>query len=253
MPLQLQVAAASHFGAAAAEVLDALLAQQPGARIGWPTGNTPLPLYAELRRRAASGPGRYAAMRAVMLDDYLDSPEAVGSHAWLRREVLDPLGVAEERLLRIPARAEGIEAACAAFEQRLRGEGGCDLLYLGLGANGHIGFNEPGAAEDSRTRAVELGAATAAANAAYWAGKYTPRRAVTMGIGTILEARRICLLVRGPGKATMLRKAVTGAVGPEVPASFLQHAARALVLADEAAAMELPMAWRRAAESVVSW
>ncbi|HXR97009.1 MAG TPA: glucosamine-6-phosphate deaminase [Terriglobales bacterium] len=214
----------------AATVLEEELAQRPRALVVLPTGNTPLPLYAELRRRGGTG-----AMRVAMLDDYYDADSlATNSYQWLRREVLDPLKIGAERLLRIPTAPDNLPAACAGYEAALERAGGCNLIYLGLGPNGHIGFNEPGSAITSRTRLVTLTDETAAANAEYWKGAYCPRAAVTMGIATILEARRICLLVGGRGKSAALRAALEGPETPDIPASYLRRARGLVVIADRA-------------------
>lgn len=230
--MQVDIVEPVEFGRACAEFIEEVLQRRPDALIGLPTGNTPLPLYAELRARAQRGwsAGR---MRVVMIDDYLDVvPDEIGPYPWLRRELLDPLRIAADRVLRIPNREAGIEAACAAFERDLAAWGGCDLLLPGLGWNGHIGFNEPDAAIDSRTRVVKLTETTADLNALYWGGRAHPNRAVTMGIGTMLEARDIRLMVRGRGKAEVLRRALREPPSPAMPASWLQRAHSARVLAD---------------------
>lgn len=228
------------WAAEAAETVAGVLQAKPEARIGWPTGATPLPLYAELRRRVASGSLAAQASRAVMLDEYLDPPEeAFSSWARLWREVWTPLGLGREHVLRMPYRSPGIDVACGEFEQALAEGGGCDLLLLGLGANGHVGFNEPGTAMDTRTRVVKLTAETAKANAAYWQGRFTPEFAVTMGMATILEARQILLLVRGRAKAGVLRRMLHEPISAELPATFLRECEGLTILADPEAAAEL--------------
>lgn len=245
MSMKIMITAAEptpvRWAAEAANVIAAVLKAHPAATIGFPTGETPLPVYAELRRRVTQGQIDVSRCRALMLDEYLDPPEeSYTSWSWLSHEVFAPLGLSSDRVRRLPWHSKGVETACAAFERRLRLEDGCDLQILGLGANGHIGFNEPGSAADSRTRAVKLTAATAAANRAYWHGEYEPEWAVTQGIATILAARKILLLARGGAKASILRRALTGPRDPEVPASFLRGASAVHVLADEAAAAALP-------------
>lgn len=237
---RIQILSSPQWAGAAADCVTEVTARNPVALIGFPTGNTPVPLYAELRRRAAAGLWDASRLRGVMLDEYLDPPAAdISSWSWLRRELFDPLGIAAGRILRMPHQRSGIEAACRKFEEDLQSWGGCDLQLLGLGANGHIAFNEPNSDPGSRTRAVTLSAETARANAAYWPSGFVPEQAATMGIATILEARSICLLVRGAEKAAMLRAALQGPVGREVPASWLRQAARLTVVADRAAASAL--------------
>lgn len=228
------------WAAEAAETLAGVLQAKPEGWIGWPTGTTPLPFYAELRRRVSCGGWTLQACRAVMLDEYLDPPEeALSSWAWLWREVWAPLGLRGDQVLRMPHRSSGIHAACAEFERALAEGGGCDLLLLGLGANGHIGFNEPGTAMDSRTRVVKLTEETAAANAAYWHGRFKPELAVTMGMATILEARQILLLVRGAAKADVLRRMLHEPVSSKLPATYLREHANLTILADAEAAAKL--------------
>ena len=227
--ITVQIVAPEEFGVTAANLLESVLVERPNALVVLPTGNTPLALYAELRRR------KVCAMRVAMLDDYYDAASlTTNSYHWLRREVLDALNIGDERVLRIPTAPGNLPAACAEYERALARAGGCDLIFLGLGPNGHIGFNEPGSAVDSRTRMVTLSEATADANADYWQGEYRPRAAVTMGIATILEARRVCLLVRGRNKSTALRAALEGPETPDAPASFLRRARELTVIADRA-------------------
>lgn len=224
----------------AADLLAKQLAAKPDALVSFPTGHTPLPFYQELGRRAAADAAPYRTLRAVMLDDYLGAAELPSNfYRWLRRELFDAIGLSDDRLLRIPIAPGHIEQDCLNFERSLAQWGGCDLQFLGLGGNGHIGFNDPGSAADSRTRVVELAPETAAANSEYWPSHFRPQQAVTQGVGTIREARHICLLVRGPAKADILRRALHGPIGPGVPASFLQSAAHLTVIADIAAAARL--------------
>jgi len=250
MPFSVRVLNESDWASAGADLVQRMLRLKPQALLSFPTGRTPLPLYSELRRRASAGEIDASALRAVMLDDYAGAAALPSNfYNWLRRELFDPLGLSDDRLLRIPsepAAGETMAGACARFERQLQSWGGCDLQFLGLGGNGHIGFNDPGATADSRTRVVELAPETARANAEYWHGSYVPERAVTMGIATILSAHRICLLVRGRGKAEALLHTLTGSVGPALPASFLQTARdEVLVLADAEAGALLPAALRR--------
>ncbi|MGH9481995.1 MAG: 6-phosphogluconolactonase, partial [Terriglobales bacterium] len=207
-------------------------------------------VYAELRRRAESGQLAHAHLRCMMLDEYIGAGDrAIESYQWLRRELFAPLSVSRNRMLRLPTHPLGIEDACRRFEESLAAWGRCDLMLLGLGGNGHIAFNEPGSALESRTRVVTLTPETARTNAAYWNGKIVPTRAVTIGIGTILSARRIALLVVGAEKAAILRRALTGRVGPDVPASYLRRGADVQVLADSAAAALLPAGWQHSETS----
>jgi|SRR6185437_6298279 len=233
----MHVVPAAEWGAAAARILEAELLLRPAALIGLPTGNTPQPFYAELRRLHGEGKLAAGQFRVLMVDDYLGAGQlATNSYHWLSREVLRPLGIGDGRVLRMPTDPAQMPVACAEFERQLQQWGGCDLMFLGLGPNGHVAFNEPGSGASSRTRVVRLNEATARANAAYWRGAFMPHEAVTLGLGTILESRAICLLVRGAAKSEVLRAALLEPETPDLPASVLRRARRLIVLADTAAA-----------------
>lgn len=236
--IDLRVVPANRFSETAADLVAETLRQQADAVVGLPTGNTPMPLYHELVRRCQRGTIDFSKMRVAVLDDFYGIPanSPISFYGWLCRALLDPLGISSERVLRIPTEGPGIERKCAEYERALKEMGGCELQVLGLGGNGHVGFNEPGSARDSRTRVVKLSAASRAASSAYWNGADVPDQGVTTGIGTILEARRILLLVSGARKAEILRRSLTGPISSDVPASFLREAANAVVIADEPAA-----------------
>lgn len=234
---QVRIVSSQAFGAAGAEEVAAALAAKPGALLGLPTGNTPVPVYEALLARQDVN---FAGARVAQLDEYLGAGDRpISFYRWLRGHVLDGAGIPPERVLRMPSDPQGIAAACAAYDQQLAAWGGCDLQMLGLGLTGHIGFNEPGSAGDSVTRTVHLSPVTRDANEEYWHGEEVPDTGVTTGIGVILRARRIVLLVSGERKASTLRRALEGPVGPECPASFLRWHRNVLVISDQAAASAL--------------
>ncbi len=237
--MELQVVKAEAFGAQAADEAVETLRRKPDAVIGLPTGHTPISLYQTLLQRAVTGEADLSRMRVAMLDDYLGArhEDEVSFYQWLQEHFLRAAGIGDGRTLAIPTQAETIEEDCDAYERKLKAWGGCDLLFLGLGRNGHIGFNEPGSRRETRTRVVPLSASSRLANADYWRRQAAvPERGVTMGIATILEARRIVLLVAGEGKRDILRRMMAAEAGAEIPASWLKDAPQATVLADEAAA-----------------
>lgn len=240
--IEVQIVSPADFGSAAADLVQNQLAVKANAVIGFPTGNTPLPLYHELLRRQQQGQIDLSQLQPVMLDDYLGAvgDEPISFYNWLRREFFDPAGIAASRIWRMPTDPDGIDEACRRYEQGLVERGGVDLQLLGLGLNGHIGFNEPGSPADSRTRVVKLTETTTVANAAYWSDpSKVPHSGVTMGVGTILEARSIGLLVNGAAKAEILRAALLGPMTTAVPASLLRKVQKVHVVADEAAASQL--------------
>ncbi len=202
------------------------------------TGRTPMGMYAELAARRRSGLVDTGGITAFQLDEYLglgpdDRRSLLG---WMRESFLDPLRVPDDRVVRLPVDGD-LEEACAAFDRALEARGGLDLAILGLGTNGHLGFNEPPSAPDAPTRAVDLSPATIRANARYWGDVVdVPARAVTMGMRQLLSARKIVVAVSGRAKRTILRRVLEGRVEPDVPASLLRlSGSNVIVIADRAA------------------
>jgi glucosamine-6-phosphate deaminase len=223
-----------------ARVRDALTSRDHPV-IGLATGRTPLLAYATLASFSGNFPGIERAT-FVMLDEYLGlpahSPDRFSSV--LRQHVLGPLGVDDSRFIALDPQAEDIAQECQRFESRLVDLGGVDLQILGIGTNGHIGFNEPGAAFDSRTRVVRLADSTVADNRSTLVSTgEVPRYAVTQGIGTILDAREIVLAATGTAKADIIAQLVDGASDPRVPACALRLHDNTTVLVDLEAAERL--------------
>ncbi|MGO3648389.1 glucosamine-6-phosphate deaminase, partial [Agrococcus casei] len=178
-------------------------------------------------------------VRAFALDEYVGLPAGhpEGYASVVAREVVQPLGL-NPQLVRVPnGEANEGEASCADYEAAIREAGGVDLQLLGIGSTGHIGFNEPGSAFDSRTRVTELAESTRRDNARFFDSiDDVPTHAATQGIGTILEARQLVLLAFGESKAQAVARAVEGPVTEDVPASALQLHPHATIVIDEAAA-----------------
>jgi glucosamine-6-phosphate deaminase len=162
----------------------------------------------------------------------------------VRREVLEPLGIAEDAFLGPDGTAADVTAACADYERALAAAGGVDLQLLGIGTDGHIGFNEPCSSLASRTRIKTLTEQTRADNARFFGGdvEQVPQHVITQGIGTILDARHLVLLATGAGKAEAVAAAVEGPLAAVCPASALQLHPHATVVVDEAAASGLKLA-----------
>lgn len=206
--------------------------------LGLATGRTPLAVYAELRQQVARGALSFAGVRCFNLDEYRRlSPEHPASyHAYMRRELFEHVDIRPGDWALPDGMADPVEAG-ERYESEIRAAGGIDLQLLGIGENGHIGFNEPGASFDSRTREVQLASSTIQANAPEFPeGETPPSHALTMGIGTILETRRILLLATGGRKAEALAAMFHGPVDPEVPASALRLHPGVTVLCDTEAA-----------------
>ncbi|HEX2221630.1 MAG TPA: glucosamine-6-phosphate deaminase, partial [Candidatus Limnocylindria bacterium] len=209
------------------------LTARPTLRICLPTGDTPTPLYDALVGRGAP----FGGAEVLLLDEYLglseDDPARAGER--LRRELID-------RLADPPAAYHPIDLAGppdqAAGRHDVLAAAGLDLTLVGIGRNGHVGFNEPGSDADSETRVVALAAESRQVAEAYGASE-GPRSGITLGLRRLLESAEIWLLATGRSKAEILARALEGPETPQVPASFLRRHHRLTVLADEAAATRL--------------
>jgi glucosamine-6-phosphate deaminase len=188
--------------------------------------------YAELASRSFDS----SRMRVAQLDEYVGVPEsdARSLYAWMRRSLCEPLRIGDERIIRL--RTDGdASVACRTYDAAVSAAGGIDLAILGLGPNGHLGFNEPPTDADAPTREVALTAASLESNARYWSDGPVPERARTAGMSLILDARRVLLLVSGAHKADILRGVINGEPTRWLPASWLQLHPDAVVVADRAA------------------
>jgi glucosamine-6-phosphate deaminase len=222
----------------AAGLMVAALRAHPEARIVVPTGATPEGFYGELAALYRRDPFDTSRLRVFQLDEYLgvapDDPRSF--YGWIRRAFLDPLDIGEAQVVRLRGDAGDPQAACRDYDAAVETAGGFDIVVLGLGLNGHIGFNEPPADPASRTRVVRLRDDTIASNERYWNGQApVPAFALTCGMAHILSARSHLLLVSGSAKQAILRQAVTGPITPDVPASYLQSRNYVTVIADRAA------------------
>lgn len=184
-------------------------------------------------------------VRGFALDEYVgipeDHPQSYASV--LRREVVQPLRLAPSSVLVPDGRAHDVEAACAQYEATIRDSGGVDIQILGIGANGHIGFNEPTSSLSSRTRIKTLAPQTRADNARFFDDTdEVPTHCLTQGLGTIMEARELVLVAQGRKKAAAIAAAVEGPVSSMCPGSILQFHPHATVIVDEAAAAHLTLA-----------
>jgi glucosamine-6-phosphate deaminase len=213
--------------------------------LGLATGSSPLGLYRELGRAVAEGRADFSAAHGFALDEYVGLPPGhpEGYREVLLREVCGVIGLAPERLA-VPdgsgADLATLVAAAASYETRMRELGGVDVQVLGIGANGHLGFNEPGSALSSRTRVKRLSDRTRRDNARFFTGlDDVPTHCVTQGLGTILAARRLVLVATGDAKAEAVAAALEGPLTASVPASVLQWHADTVVCLDEAAAAGL--------------
>jgi glucosamine-6-phosphate deaminase len=244
-------------GRAAAAKVAHLVARSPEAVLGLATGSSPLAIYAELARRRSAGLD-FSRVSGFALDEYVGLPiEHPQSYASvIRTEVTEPLGLDPARV-RVPdGLATDVEAACADYERAIAAAAGIDLQILGIGANGHIGFNEPTSSFQSRTRIKTLSIRTREDNARFFSSlEEVPTHCVTQGLGTILEARELLLVAQGEAKADAVAAAVEGPLASMVPASILQWHRSATVILDEAAASKLRLAdyYRHTYEQKPAW
>ena len=225
-----------------AELVSSINASGRPAVLGLATGRTPLPFYAELIRLHRDGKVSFANVVTFNLDEYLgltgDHPESY--RAFMQRELFDHLDIPAENVHIPDGSVNDIPAHCYANEKAIRDAGGIDFQLLGIGRTGHIGFNEPGSPRDSRTRKVELDPITREDAAPAFGGlEKVPTHAISMGCGTILEARKIALLAWGSAKASIVKEALTGPISDQVSASFLQEHPDATFYVDAEAGSEL--------------
>ena len=234
-------------GAVAREVA-ALIRQRQiekrGVVLGLATGSTPLSFYAELVRTHRDEGLSFANVTSFNLDEYFPMPpsDPQSYRRFMQMHLFDHVDISPAQT-HVPdgtLPAGSVDEHCRAYEERIRAVGGIDFQILGIGRTGHIGFNEPGSARRSRTRRVTLDPLTRRDAAGDFGGDdHTPHYAITMGVRTILEARRIVLMAWGQHKASIVRAAIEGAAGAQVTASFLQEHDNAAFVLDEAAAGSL--------------
>lgn len=246
-------------GTVAADAISALLHRKPDAVLGLATGSSPLAIYDELVSRCAAGQISFNQVRGFTLDEYVGLP---AEHPERYRNVIDNVFVS--RVDFAPGAVQGpdglaadIPAACAAYEQAIRAAGGIDLQILGIGTDGHIGFNEPGSSLASRTRIKTLTAQTRSDNARFFDDDIdaVPTHCLTQGLATILDARHVVLVATGQQKAEAVHHLVEGAVSAMWPGSVLQHHPHVTVLLDDAAARRLQLAdyYRETYRSKPDW
>jgi glucosamine-6-phosphate deaminase len=215
----------------AAELVLKAIHAKPNLTLGLPTGNTPLGMYEELVTRYQEDQLDFSQLQTFNLDEYCGLPHdhPKSFRTYMRKVFFDRVNVAPANI-HFPEEHHPQE-----FERGIQGAGGIDLLIVGIGANGHIAFNEPGSLMDSRTRIVDLAPETIQNARQHFGSEAVPSKAVTMGVGTILDARRIVLLASGASKADAVECALRGPVSESCPASALQRHGRVVVMLDEAA------------------
>ncbi len=232
-------------GRVAAALVAEVIARKPEGAIGLATGSSPLAIYASLAERARAGELDVSRLRGFALDEYVGLPytHPESYHAVIHRTVTEPLGM-DPALVHVPdGMADDLLGACEDYERAIAAAGGIDVQILGIGANGHIGFNEPTSSLASRTRIKTLTPKTREDNARFFDSlEQVPTQCLTQGLGTIMRARRVVLVAQGAAKAVAVAAAVEGPVSAFCPASVLQHHEHATIVVDEAAAARLQLA-----------
>ncbi len=231
--------AASHI---AARIVAKLVREKPACVLGLATGSTPLGMYRELIRLHREEALDFSRVTTFNLDEYVGLPpeHPQSYHAFMWANLFDHINVLPERIHIPNGRAANVPAECARYEAAIQAAGGIDLQVLGIGGDGHIGFNEPTSSLASRTRIKTLTERTRADNARFFgAAQEVPLHVITMGVGTIMESRQVLLLAFGASKAKAIAAAVEGAITSMNPASILQMHPVAKALLDEPAAADL--------------
>jgi glucosamine-6-phosphate deaminase len=246
-------------GGVAADVITALLDRKPDAVLGLATGSSPLAIYDELAARCDAGLVSFAHARGFTLDEYVGLP---ADHPERYRNVIDTVFVsrvdfAPGAVQSPDGLAADIPSACAAYEQAIRDAGGVDVQILGIGTDGHIGFNEPGSSLASRTRIKTLTHQTRIDNARFFDGdiESVPTHCLTQGLATIMAAQHLILVATGRSKAEAVHHLVEGGVSALWPATILQHHPHVTVLLDDAAARRLQLVdyYRETQRSKPEW
>jgi glucosamine-6-phosphate deaminase len=222
----------------ALRILDAI-ARKPSLVLGLPTGRTPRPLYAAVREASPAAGADWSSVRTFNLDEFVgvDAADAGSYRTYMERELFAVVRVNPTHVGFLDGRAPDLDQECERYEGAIIEAGGIDLMILGIGTNGHIGFNEPAAGLHARTHRARLQPGTRAANAASFGGDVTrvPEEALSMGMATILRARSVVLMATGPKKAAVVEAMVRGPITTMLPASFLQLHPDVTVMVDREA------------------
>lgn len=228
--------------ALAAEMIADFIREKPDCVLGLATGSTPIGTYDELIRLNREHGLDFSAITTFNLDEYVGLPakHPQSYRFFMNEKLFDHINIPSENTHVLDGLANDLAAECAAFEERIARSGGIDIQLLGIGANGHIAFNEPGSSLGSRTRIKTLDERTMHDNARFFdSEREVPRYALTMGIGTIMDARRLVLLAHSQSKADAIAKTVEGPITAMVPATIVQLHPKATIITDKAAAQKL--------------
>ncbi|HZJ57503.1 MAG TPA: glucosamine-6-phosphate deaminase [Clostridia bacterium] len=228
------------FNGTAADIVRRQIQDKPDSVLGLATGSTPLGLYNLLVCMGIKGDLDFSRIKTFNLDEYKglsrDHPQSY--YHYMYENLFSKINIRDENVNILNGEKADSYRECAEYEKRIKASGGIDLQVLGIGHNGHIGFNEPGTPFDSITDLIDLTDRTIEANSRFFDSPHqVPRQALSMGIKTIMQARNIILLITGSAKARIAAKALRGSITPDVPASVLQlHPFVTVILDKESAA-----------------
>lgn len=221
-----------------ADMFTEIINKKPSCVLGLATGASPVQTYGELIKRVKSGSLSFSEVKTFNLDEYCDLPknDKNSYFTFMHEQLFNYVDIKEENVRILNGNAENAEYEAKAFDEAIEKAGGIDLQLLGIGTNGHIGFNEPSDKFTDGTFKVKLTDSTVASNSIYFENDSMPRYALTMGIGSIMKAKKIVLIAAGKNKAQAVKAAVEGEVSPHCPASVLQNHPDAVILLDKEAA-----------------
>ncbi len=235
----IKAATPAEAGKLAADIFEEIIRENPECVLGLATGSTPLPLYRELIEREKAGKIDFSKVRSANLDEYkgLSGDHPQSYRYFMQENLFNHISIDPANTIVPDGLAEDAEAMCADYEKKIADMGGVDIQLLGIGHDGHIGFNEPCDYFPTTTHEVQLEEITREANKRFFASlDEVPTAAYTMGVGTVMAARKVLLIATGKDKAEIVKKSFFGPVKPEVPASILQFHPDVTVIVDEAAA-----------------
>lgn len=221
---------------AAGEILERVINEKPDCVLGLATGSTPEGLYDYLTQKYDEGKLDFSKVSSVNLDEYYPiSPDNDQSYRYfMNKNLFDRVNIDKNRTFVPNGEAKDVEAACAAHESKIDELGGIDIQILGIGRNGHIGFNEPGAELFKYTHLTELTSDTINANARFFSSEdEVPKHALTMGVASVFKARKILLLASGKGKAEAIARLIKGGISTDCPASLLSLHPDVTLICDE--------------------
>lgn len=225
----------------AAQILASQVTMHPSSVLGLATGSTPVGMYKRLVEMHSGGELSFRDVSSFNLDEYigLDGRNPQSYRAFMENNLFSHIDMDQDRIHIPSGMTPDVESECLNYEKNIESLGGIDLQVLGIGHNGHIGFNEPGSNFEARTHLVDLDEVTIKANARFFEDvSLVPKQAISMGIKTIMKSRKVMLLASGRDKAEIIKEMIHGPITPSVPASILQlHQDLILVLDEEAASL----------------